>query len=70
MKRGGQIIYSGVPGHHSSKLVKYFEDIRDVPKIKENYNPAARMLEVTSASVEAKLCLDFAEIYKASTEYR
>ncbi|KAM2885084.1 hypothetical protein COP2_012300 [Malus domestica] len=70
MKRGGQIIYSGVLGHHSSKLVKYFEDIRDVPKIKENYNPATWMLEVTSASVEAKLCLDFAEIYKPSTQYR
>ncbi|RXH80056.1 hypothetical protein DVH24_041203 [Malus domestica] len=70
MKRGGQIICSGVLGHHSSKLVKYFEDIRDVPKIKENYNPATWMLEVTSASVEAKLCLDFAEIYKPSTQYR
>jgi hypothetical protein len=25
MKAGGQIIYSGMLGHHSSKLIEYFE---------------------------------------------
>lgn len=25
MKMGGQIIYSGMLGHHSSKLIEYFE---------------------------------------------
>lgn len=25
MKTGGQIIYSGILGHHSSKLIEYFE---------------------------------------------
>jgi hypothetical protein len=41
-----------------------------VPKIKDNYNPATWMLEVTSASVEAELGLDFARIYKESPLYR
>ncbi|XP_059632028.1 pleiotropic drug resistance protein 3-like [Cornus florida] len=66
MKRGGQIIYSGALGNHSSKLIEYFEGITGLPKIKDNYNPATWMLEVTSASVEAELGLDFASIYKES----
>lgn len=70
MKTGGQIIYSGILGHHSSKLIEYFEGIPGVPKIKDNYNPATWMLEVTSASVEAELNLDFADLYIGSTLYR
>ncbi|XP_058201487.1 pleiotropic drug resistance protein 3-like [Rhododendron vialii] len=70
MKRGGQIIYSGILGHHSSKLIEYFEGIRGLPKIKNNYNPATWMLEVTSASVEAELGLDFATIYRESPQYQ
>lgn len=70
MKAGGQIIYSGKLGHHSSKLIEYFEGIPGVPKIKSNYNPATWMLEVTSASVEAQLGLDFAKIYKESYLHR
>ncbi|GLT73870.1 hypothetical protein SLA2020_457000 [Shorea laevis] len=69
MKIGGEIIYSGELGHHSSNLIKYFEGISGVPKIKDNYNPATWMLEVTSASMEAKLGLDFAKIYKESALY-
>ncbi|XP_062143567.1 pleiotropic drug resistance protein 3-like isoform X2 [Alnus glutinosa] len=67
MKTGGQIIYSGMLGHHSCKLIEYFEGISGVPKFKNNYNPATWMLEVTSASVEAELGLDFAQIYKESS---
>ncbi|KAJ6432163.1 hypothetical protein OIU84_019418 [Salix udensis] len=70
MKRGGMIIYSGVLGHHSRKLIEYFEGISGVPKIKDNYNPATWMLEVTSASMESKLELDFAQLYKESTMYQ
>ncbi|KAK9288073.1 hypothetical protein L1049_016519 [Liquidambar formosana] len=70
MKRGGQIIYSGMLGHHSIKLIEYFEGIPGVPNIKDNYNPATWMLEVTSASVEAELGLDFASIYKESPLYQ
>ncbi|XP_030496768.2 pleiotropic drug resistance protein 3 [Cannabis sativa] len=70
MKRGGQIIYSGMLGPHSSKLIEYFESIPGVPKIKDNYNPATWMLEVSSASVEAEHGIDFATIYKESSLYR
>ncbi|KAL4355453.1 hypothetical protein GQ457_06G030900 [Hibiscus cannabinus] len=70
MKRGGQMIYSGELGRHSSKLIEYFESIPGVPKIKENHNPATWMLEVTSPSVESHLGIDFAHIYKESYLYK
>ncbi|KAG5535252.1 hypothetical protein RHGRI_023138 [Rhododendron griersonianum] len=67
MKRGGQIIYSGELGKHSNKLIEYFEAIPGVPKIRENYNPATWMLEVTSPSAEAQLGLNFARVYDKSS---
>ncbi|KAK5783684.1 hypothetical protein PVK06_038197 [Gossypium arboreum] len=70
MKRGGQMIYSGELGQHSSRLIEYFEGIPGVPKIKENHNPATWMLEVTSPPVEAQLGIDFACIYKESHLYK
>ncbi|CDP18458.1 unnamed protein product [Coffea canephora] len=70
MKKGGQIIYSGKLGQNSSQLIGYFENIPGVAKIEENRNPATWMLDVTSASAEAQLGLDFACIYKASHLYQ
>ncbi|KAK4836609.1 hypothetical protein QYF36_025333 [Acer negundo] len=67
MKGGGQMIYSGELGQHSSKLIEYFEGISGVPKIEEMYNPATWMLEVTGPSTEAQLGLDFAHLYKMSS---
>ncbi|KAF9593003.1 hypothetical protein IFM89_019730 [Coptis chinensis] len=66
MKRGGQMIYSGPVGQHSSKLIVYFQGIPGVPKIKENYNPATWMLDVTSPCAEDQLGLDFARLYRKS----
>ncbi|KAJ4823985.1 hypothetical protein Tsubulata_051044, partial [Turnera subulata] len=66
LKRGGQVIYYGELGLHSSKLIEYFESIPGVPKIKENYNPATWMLDVTSPSSEAQLGLEFAHLYQQS----
>ncbi|KAH7655217.1 Taurine-transporting ATPase protein, partial [Dioscorea alata] len=63
MKKGGELIYYGPLGRCSS------ERIPGIPKIKENYNPAAWMLEVTSSSVEAQLSVNFAQIYRESTLY-
>ncbi|PNY11965.1 ABC transporter G family member 39-like protein [Trifolium pratense] len=57
-------------GHQSHKLIEYFEAIEGVPKINVGYNPAAWMLEISSASTEAQLGVDFAEIYANSTLYR
>ncbi|XP_061340257.1 ABC transporter G family member 39-like isoform X2 [Gastrolobium bilobum] len=70
MKRGGQVIYAGPLGRHSHKLVEYFEAIAGVPKIKDGYNPATWMLEISTPSIEAQLDVDFAEIYANSTLYQ
>ncbi|KAL6334259.1 hypothetical protein AAG906_014657 [Vitis piasezkii] len=70
LKRGGQEIYVGPLGRHSSHLIKYFEGIEGVSKIKDGYNPATWMLEVTTSAQELILGVDFTEIYKNSDLYR
>jgi hypothetical protein len=70
MKRGGEEIYAGPLGHHSSELIKYLEGIQGVSKIKDGYNPATWMLEVTTASQEHVLGVDFSDIYKKSELYQ
>ncbi|KAI3868276.1 hypothetical protein MKX03_000187, partial [Papaver bracteatum] len=70
MKRGGQEIYVGPLGRHSCHLISYFEGIEGVSKIKDGYNPATWMLEVTSAGQEAGLGVDFTNIYKNSELYK
>ena len=67
MKRGGQVIYSGPLGRNSHKVVEYFEAIHGVQKIKDKYNPATWMLEVSSIAAEVRLNMDFAEYYKSSS---
>ncbi|KAL6653393.1 hypothetical protein ACP70R_008971 [Stipagrostis hirtigluma subsp. patula] len=67
MKRGGELIYAGSLGHHSCKVIQYFQAIPGVPKIKDNYNPSTWMLKVTSTSMEAQLGVDFAQIYRDSS---
>ncbi|KAH7278689.1 hypothetical protein KP509_38G052500 [Ceratopteris richardii] len=67
MKRGGQVIYAGPLGVHSQKIIDYFEAIPGVSKIKDKYNPATWMLEVSSMAVEKQLGIDFAELYKKSS---
>ncbi|XP_024023080.1 ABC transporter G family member 32 [Morus notabilis] len=66
MKRGGELIYAGPLGPRSCELIKYFEAIEGVPKIRPGYNPAAWMLDVTSLTEENRLGVDFAEIYRES----
>ncbi|XP_058087713.1 pleiotropic drug resistance protein 2 isoform X2 [Magnolia sinica] len=70
MKRGGQVIYGGPLGRHSQKLIEYFEAVPGVPKIRDDYNPATWMLEVSSTSVESHLDLDFADVYANSSLYK
>ncbi|KAH9312808.1 hypothetical protein KI387_027843 [Taxus chinensis] len=70
MKRGGQVIYAGPLGQNSHKVVEYFEAIPGVPKIKEKYNPATWMLDVSSTAAEIRLGIDFAEHYKNSSLYQ
>ncbi|KAK7261881.1 hypothetical protein RIF29_28204 [Crotalaria pallida] len=70
MKRGGREIYVGPLGRHSAHLIKYFESIEGVSKIKAGYNPATWMLEVTTTAQEMNLGVDFTEIYQNSDLYR
>ncbi|KAJ6913473.1 pleiotropic drug resistance protein 2-like [Populus alba x Populus x berolinensis] len=70
MKRGGQVIYAGSLGHRSHKLIEYFEAVPGVPKIRDAYNPATWMLEVSAPSMEAQLDVDFAEQYANSSLYQ
>ncbi|KAJ0744246.1 putative ABC-type maltose transporter [Helianthus annuus] len=70
MKRGGEEIYVGPIGRNSCELIKYFEDIDGVAKIKDGYNPATWMLEVSTSSQELALGVDFAEIYRNSELFR
>ncbi|XP_006652070.1 ABC transporter G family member 34-like [Oryza brachyantha] len=66
MKRGGEEIYVGPLGHNSSELIKYFEGIQGVSKIKDGYNPATWMLEVSTVSQEQELGIDFCDVYRKS----
>ncbi|AES81585.2 drug resistance transporter-like ABC domain protein [Medicago truncatula] len=70
LKQGGQEIYVGPLGHNSSNLINYFEVVQGVSKIKDGYNPATWMLEVTTSSKEVELRIDYAEVYKNSELYR
>ncbi|XP_020550291.1 pleiotropic drug resistance protein 1-like isoform X1 [Sesamum indicum] len=70
LKRGGEEIYVGPLGRHSSQLIKFFEGIDGISKIKDGYNPATWMLEVTSEAQEAALGVNFAEVYRNSELYR
>ncbi|XP_062194077.1 ABC transporter G family member 53 isoform X2 [Phragmites australis] len=70
MKRGGEEIYVGPLGRHSCELIRYFEAIEGVSKIKDGYNPSTWMLEVTSAVQEQISGTSFSEVYKNSELYR
>ncbi|CAN1121692.1 Pleiotropic drug resistance protein 1 [Linum perenne] len=70
LKRGGQEIYVGPLGRHSTHLVKYFEEIDGVSKITDGYNPATWMLEVTTTTQEIAMGVDFADIYRNSDLYK
>ncbi|KAI4355694.1 hypothetical protein L6164_004442 [Bauhinia variegata] len=70
MKRGGQEIYVGPLGRHSCHLINYFERIEGVSKIKDGYNPATWMLEITTPAQEMALGVDFTDLYKNSELYR
>uniref|UniRef100_A0A161ZXM9 ABC transporter domain-containing protein n=1 Tax=Daucus carota subsp. sativus TaxID=79200 RepID=A0A161ZXM9_DAUCS len=70
LKRGGREIYVGPVGRQSCELIKYFEDIDGISKIKDGYNPATWMLEVTSPAQEMALGIDFTEVYRNSDLFR
>lgn len=62
------IIYIYILSLHISWM-KSLQAIPGVPRIRNNYNPATWMLEVTSTSSEVMLGIDFADIYSQSALY-
>ncbi|KAK6284613.1 hypothetical protein POUND7_003565 [Theobroma cacao] len=70
LKQGGQEIYVGPLGNNSCDLIKYFEGIEGVSKIKDGYNPATWMLELSTPAHEMALGVDFADLYKNSELHR
>ena len=46
------------------------QDVPGVPKIKDGYNPATWMLEISSPVIESQLDVDFAELYTKSELYQ
>lgn len=50
--------------------INLLQAVPGVTKIKDGYNPATWMLEVTAPSVEAQLDVDFADIYANSSLYQ
>ena len=57
---------NNIPHDYSLKKI---QAIHGVQEIKEKYNPATWMLEVSSMAAEARLEIDFAEHYKTSLLY-
>ncbi|KAJ0013545.1 hypothetical protein Pint_21144 [Pistacia integerrima] len=70
LKSGGRIIYLD---HWDSIQVKLLNILRlgipGLSKIRDNYNPATWMLEVTSATAEVALRVDFAKMHRESALY-
>jgi len=65
LQRGGSTLYCGPVGENSRDLVWYFENL-GVESIEPGYNPATWMLENTTASVEEKKDVSFAEAFEKS----
>ena len=51
-------------------MLHIVQGIQGVRKIKDGYNPATWMLEVTTAAQEHVLGVDFSDIYKKSELYQ
>ncbi|ESR38699.1 hypothetical protein CICLE_v10027486mg [Citrus x clementina] len=70
LKQGGQEISVGPLGPSSIHLISYFEKIFGVSKIKDGYNLATWLLEVTALSQERAFGVDFPDIYRNSELYK
>jgi len=59
-----------LPAKPNEKILLFVQGIEGISKIKDGYNPATWMLEVTSSSQEENLGVDFSEIYRQSELYQ
>ena len=67
LKRGGRTIFHGPIGSRAFDLISYFSSTHEAVKpCPEGLNPATWMLEITALRPEARLGIDFADIYDIS----
>jgi hypothetical protein len=67
LKRGGRTIYHGPIGSRATDLIAYFSSTHAAVKpCPDGLNPATWMLEITALRPEARLGIDFADIYAKS----
>jgi hypothetical protein len=59
-----------VTGYLSFQITSIVQSIDGVSKIKDGFNPATWMLEVTTTAQELNLGVDFTDLYKKSDLYR
>lgn len=65
LQRGGSTLFCGELGEGSKNLITYFKKL-GADDISPGYNPATWMLENTTASVEEKKDVNFAEAFQNS----
>ncbi|XP_052198419.1 ABC transporter G family member 39-like [Diospyros lotus] len=70
LSQGGEEIYVGPLGNESRHMIKYFEEIKGVPKIKRGYNPATWLMEVITGVEQEPPDANFSHVYKNSDLYR
>ncbi|CAI5728225.1 unnamed protein product, partial [Peronospora destructor] len=72
LKRGGETVFAGELGKNASEMIAHFESIEGVTKLKDNYNPATWMLEVTGAGVGNSNGdeTDFVAVFKSSKYFQ
>ncbi|KAF0698139.1 Aste57867_11235 [Aphanomyces stellatus] len=72
LKRGGETVFYGDLGAHSSHLIEYFSSIPGTAAIQAGANPATWMLEVIGAGVETKATntTDYVQVFQASPEFK
>lgn len=56
--------------HFNYLHTRFPQAVPGVPKIKDGYNPATWMLDISDPSVEAQLNVDFADVYAKSSLYQ
>uniref|UniRef100_A0A7N2KZZ9 ABC transporter domain-containing protein n=1 Tax=Quercus lobata TaxID=97700 RepID=A0A7N2KZZ9_QUELO len=70
LTQGGEEIYVGPLGPGSCHLINYFQDIPEIDRIEDGYNPTTWALEQTTREKEEALGVKFADVYKASDLFR
>jgi hypothetical protein len=67
LKRGGETVFFGDLGPEASRLISYFYQFPNTPKLTNGANPATWMLEVIGAGTSSVATSDYAALYRDSS---